>query len=354
MTQYIIRRLLILPLILVGVTLLIFAMLQFLSPEQRSALYIRDIPKTSGEMEGIIKRYGLRDPIYMQYWHWMTGNPDPETGQISGGILRGDFGFSRTMAEPVIDVIKHRFPATIELSLWAIIPIIAIGVWLGIIAAVNHNKPIDQFARVFSIIGYSFPTFVFGLLMLMFFYAQLRWFPTGRLSDWADAIVSSPGYVQYTSIVTIDSIINGRLDIFLDALRHLVLPVITLSYVEWALFLRITRSSMLETLRQDYVTTARAKGLEEQKVVMKHALPNALIPVATMGGLQVASLLGGVVFTETIFNFPGIGSAAAMAAEQLDVITVLSFTLLTATILIVSNLIVDVLYAVLDPRVRLG
>jgi peptide/nickel transport system permease protein len=354
MTQYIIRRLLILPLILVGVTILIFGMLQFLSPEQRSALYIRDIPKTSAQMEGIIRRYGLRDPIYVQYWHWMAGRKDIDTGQVTGGILRGDFGFSRSMAQPVIDVIKHRFPATIELSLWAIIPIIVVGVWLGIISAVNHNKPIDQFARVFSIVGYSFPTFVFGLLMLMFFYAQLRWFPTGRLSDWANVIVNSPAYTQYTSIVTIDSIFNGRLDIFLDALRHLVLPVVTLSYVEWALFLRITRSSMLETLRQDYVTTARAKGLEERTVVNKHALPNALIPVATMGGLQVATLLGGVVFTETIFNYPGIGSAAGAAASQLDVITVLSFTLLTATILIVSNLIVDVLYAILDPRVRLG
>jgi peptide/nickel transport system permease protein len=231
---------------------------------------------------------------------------------------------------------------------------VGIGIWLGIAAAVNHNKPIDQIARVFSIIGYSFPTFIFGLILLMIFYAQLRWFPIGRLSDWAIAVLRDPSYHQYTRLVTVDSILNGRLDILWDAARHLILPVITLSYVSWAVFLRVTRSSMLETLRQDYVVTARAKGVSEKNVVNKHARPNALIPVATLGGLQVAGLLGGVVFTETIFNYPGIGSAAAAAAAQLDVVTVLAFTLLTALILIIANLVVDVLYGILDPRVRLA
>jgi peptide/nickel transport system permease protein len=354
MTQFIIRRLLIIPITLIGVTMLIFGMIQFLSPEERSALYVRDIPKNQAAMEGIIRRYGFNDPIYMQYWHWLVGKKDDTTGTVTGGILRGDFGFSRSMSQPVIDLIKRRFPATVEMTVYAIIPIIGIGVWLGVLAAVNHNKPIDQIARVFSIIGYSFPTFVFGLLLLMLFYAQLHWFPPGRVSDWANAIMLSPSYHNYTGLVTIDGILNGRLDITLDGLRHLVLPVITLAYVSWASFLRITRSSMLETLRQEYVTTARAKGLKEKDVVNKHARPNALIPVATYGGLQVASLLGGVVFTETIFNFPGIGNAAGLAAENLDVITVLALTLLTGMILILSNLIVDVLYAFLDPRVRLS
>ncbi|MEI8131696.1 MAG: ABC transporter permease [Leptolinea sp.] len=353
MTQYIIRRILILPLTLFGVTILIFAMLSFLSPEERSALYVRDIPHNKAAMDGIIKRYGLRDPIYVQYWHWIAGRPDPVTGKINGGIARGDLGYSRYAGQPVSDLIKRRFPATVELSLWSLFPIIGIGIWLGILAAVNHNKLIDQVARVFSIIGYSFPTFVFGLMLLMVFYAKLRWFPSGRLSDWADAIVSAKTFTSYTSLITIDSLLNGRFDVFLDAIRHLVLPIVTLSYVSWAVFLRVTRSSMLETLRQDYVTTARAKGVKEKDVINKHARPNALIPVATIGGLQVAALLGGVVFTETIFNFPGIGSAAASAAGQLDVVTVMGFTLMTGLILIIANLIVDVMYAFLDPRVRL-
>jgi len=353
MVNYIIRRLLVLPVILIGVTMLIFAMIQFLSPEERSALYVRDIPKNQAMMDGIIKRYGLKDPIYLQYWHWMFGKVDT-TGVIAGGIMRGDFGYSRSGNREVAAIIADRFPATIELALYAVVPIVGIGIWLGILAAVNHNKLIDQVARVFSIIGYSFPTFIFGLMLLMLFYAQLRWFPIGRLSDWAISIVSYPPYHEYTRLVTVDALLNGRVDIFWDAIRHLVLPVITLSYVSWAAFLRVTRSSMLETLRQDYVVTARAKGVSEHNVVNKHARPNALIPVATLGGLQVAGLLGGVVFTETIFNYPGIGSAAAQAAAQLDVVTVLAFTLLTALILILANLVVDVLYGFLDPRVRLG
>ncbi|HEX9117398.1 MAG TPA: ABC transporter permease, partial [Anaerolineae bacterium] len=147
---------------------------------------------------------------------------------------------------------------------------------------------------------------------------------------------------------------NLRLDIFLDALRHMVLPIITLSYISWALFLRVTRSSMLETMRQEYVNTARAKGLPERVVINRHARPNALIPVATLAGLQVAGLLGGVVITETVFNYPGIGSAAAAAAEQLDVVTVLGFALFNGVILVIANLVVDIMYAYLDPRVRMA
>ncbi len=353
MFNYVLRRLLMLPLILVGVTVLIFGMLQFLSPTQRSALYVRDIPKNAATIDGIIKRYGLDQPVYVQYWYWLVGVKDPASGEISGGVLRGDLGYSRSASQPVIDIIRRRFPATLELALYSIIPIVGVGVWLGMVAAVNHNKLIDQIARVACIIGYSFPTFILGLLLLMFFYAQLGWFPSGRVSDWAAAVISSPAYHSYTGMVTFDALLNGRSDVFFDGLRHLVLPVITLSTVNWALFLRVTRSSMLETLRQEYIVTARAKGIRESAVISQHARPNALLPVATIGGLQVAALLGGVVFTETIFDFPGIGSAAGTAAAQLDVVTVLAFTLLTGFILILSNLAVDVLYAFLDPRVRL-
>ncbi|MBI9042978.1 MAG: ABC transporter permease [Anaerolineaceae bacterium] len=354
MTQYIIRRLLILPFILFGVTILIFGMISFLSPSERAALYVRDIPRNEKQLDSIIKKYGLDDPTPVQYWRWMFGHKDPFTGEVVGGILRGDFGYSRSGSQPVVDLIKRRFPATMELAFYSIGPIILIGVWLGIIAAKNHNKLIDQVARVFSILGWSFPTFVFGLLVLMILYAKLQWFPPGRLSVWASQIVSKDGFTNFTQFITIDALLNGRFDIFLDALRHMVLPVITLSYLNWALYLRVTRSSMLETLGQDYITTARSKGLKERAVINKHAVPNALIPVVTLGGLTVAGMLGGVVITETIFDFPGMGSAAAKAAAQLDVITVLSFTLMTGGILILANLVVDIAYAFLDPRVRLG
>jgi len=253
-----------------------------------------------------------------------------------------------------VELIKQRFPATLELALWSVVPIIAVGLWLGVQAAVHHNGLFDQGARIFSIIGSAFPTFVFGLIVLMIFYANLGWFPPGRLSDWANQVVNSPGFTQYTHLMTVDGMLNGRPDITLDALRHLILPILTLSYINWATFLRVTRSSMLETLNQEYVTTARAKGLKEKDVINKHARPNALIPVATLAGFQVVGLLGGVVITETVFTYPGIGSAAAAAAASLDVVTVLGFALFNGFILILANLAVDVLYGFIDPRVRLA
>ena len=353
MVNYIIRRLLLVPLLLFGVTVLIFGMLQFLSPVERSALYVRDIPRNERALEGVIRLYGLDQPIHVQYWKWLVGTKNPNTGEIRGGILRGDFGYSRTASQPVADLIKRRFPATLELTLWAVIPVVSGGVLLGVIAAVNHNKFADHFARIFSIVGWSFPDFVFGLLVLMFFYAKLQWFPPGRVSDWANQVIMSPEFRNFTHLITLDALLNLRLDVFWDALRHIVLPVISLAYLWWALQTRVTRSSMLETLRQDYITTARSKGVRERTVINRHALPNALMPVVTLGGNTVVGLLSGVVIVEVVFDYRGMGSAFAAAAVQLDVITVLAFTLLNSLVMIVAYLIVDVLYAYIDPRVRL-
>ncbi len=354
MTAYIIRRLLILPIILFGVTLLIFGMLQVLSPVERSALYVRDIPKTERQVDAVITRYGLDKPFYTQYWNWLVGTIDGNTGERVGGVLRGDLGYSRSGREPVIEVLVRRLPATMELALWAMIPVIAFGIWLGVKAALNHNKLFDQVARVFAIIGWSFPTFVFALLLLLVFYARLDWFQPGRLSTAFSQEVIKPGFTQYTHMMTVDSLLNLRFDIFIDALRHLIMPVATLMVVEVALLLKITRSAMLEEMRQDYVTTARAKGLPEKVVTNRHIRRNALIPVITVAGLTLAGLMGGVVITETVFDYPGIGSWAAQAAASLDVLSMLGYALFSAVLLVAANLIVDVLYAVLDPRVRLS
>jgi peptide/nickel transport system permease protein len=354
MTTYIIRRLLLVPLLLFGVTVLIFAMLQFLSPVERSALYVRDIPKNENAINGIIKRYGLDKPIYEQYWLWLVGTVDATSGVRAGGILYGNFGYSRTGSQSVANLIRTRFPNTLDLTIWAVAPVILVGIWLGVQAAVHQNSIIDQSARIFSIVGTSFPTFVFGLLMLMLFYVELGWFPPGRMSDWASVVVRSPGFHHYTSILTFDALLNGKIAVFWDLLRHMIMPILTLSYISWATFLRVTRSSMLETLRMEYVTTARAKGLTEHDVIFKHARPNAMIPVVTLAGFSVIGLLGGVVITETVFNYPGIGQAAAQAAAQLDVVTILGFALFNGFILIVANLVVDVIYGLVDPRVRLS
>jgi peptide/nickel transport system permease protein len=354
MSTYIIRRLLLVPVLLFGVTLIIFGVLQFLGPVERSALYVRDFPKNEKQIEGIIKLYGLDQPVYVQYWRWLVGVKNPATGERQGGVLFGDFGYSRTASEPVINIIKERFPNTLDLALWAVVPMLSVGIWLGVKAAVHQNGVIDQGARIFSIIGTSFPTFVFGLLVLMIFYANLGWFPPGKMSDWVSIVIRSGNFHQYTHLLTIDALLNLRLDVFWDAMRHMILPILTLSYITWATFVRVTRSSMLETLRMDYVTTARAKGLKESDVINKHARPNAMISVTTLAGFSIVGLLGGVVITETVFNYPGIGKAAADAAAQLDVVTVLGFAIFDGLILILANLVVDVLYGFIDPRVRLA
>jgi peptide/nickel transport system permease protein len=341
MLRYIIRRLLILPIVIFGLSVLIFGMLQLLDPVERAALYVTNIPKTPEALQAIIDKYGLDQPIYVQYGNWIKD------------IAHGNLGWSKTAQMPVLKAIATYFPATLELAIWSFVPIIFIGTWLGVQAAVHHDSIIDHAARVFSIIGYSFPTFVFGLLVLMFFYANLQWFPPGRLSDWATAIVYSPQFHRYTGMNTFDALLNLRINIFLDAIRHLFLPALTLAYVDWALILRVTRSSVLNVVQQDYVRTARAKGMGEERVINRHILPNALIPVATVGGLLLVGLLNGVVITETVFNYHGMGLFAATAALNFDAVSVLGVALLAGSLLVFANLAVDILYSYLDPRIRL-
>jgi peptide/nickel transport system permease protein len=323
------------------VTLFVFGMYSLLPPKMRASLYVQDVPKTSDAMQRIIEKYGLDQPIHIQYVRWM------------GNLLRGDLGWSRTAQRPVLEALAHYFPATVELALWAIIPVIFVGIWLGILSAIHHNRTLDHTTRVFALVGWSFPSYVYGLLLVMVFYAWLRWLPVGRVSDWVLRLEAAGGFRIYTGMYTIDAILNGRADVLANALRHLVMPIFTLAYIQWALLLRITRSSMLETLRQEYVMTARSKGLSERVVVYKHAARNAMIPVATVAGLLLIGLLNGVVITETIFNYPGLGRWAATAATQLDTLGVLGFALLNCGLLVLGNLFVDILYAIIDPRIRL-
>lgn len=340
MLAYIVRRLLQLPIILFGVSILIFAMLMLVSPYERLFLYVPDRPEHA-DVDQLIEAYGLNKPIHEQYLKW-----------IGDVVLRQDLGFSHVTHQPVVDAIKQYLPTTLELTLWSVIPVLGVGIQLGVWSAVNHEKPVDHVLRVFAIVGWSFPTYVFGLMVLMIFYAKLDWFPAGRLSEWAVRTIQGAAYTQYTGMYSVDSLLNGRFDIFLDAIRHLVLPVITLSYLWWAQILRVTRSSMLEALRQDYVTTARAKGLPERLVINRHVRRNAMIPVATIGSLVVVGLMSGVVITETVFNLRGLGYFFAESALNLDITSVLGFTLFYSTLVVLGNLVADILYAFLDPRVR--
>jgi len=345
LTTFIIRRLLLLPLIVLGVSLIIFSLFQILGPDKLLAAYVNPnvFDKLSvKELDALKEKYGLNKPFVERYGIWLWN------------ALKGDLGWSQVGKEPVTKAIWSRFPYTLELALYAMFPVVGVGIWLGVAAAVNRDKFLDHFIRIIAIIGWSFPDFVFGLLVLMVFYSVLGWFPPGTLSQWAEEIVKSPNYLKVTHLLTIDALINGRLDIFWDALRHIIGPVLTLSFLWWAYLLRITRSSMLEVLSKEYVRTARAKGVPEKEVIHKHAKRNAMIPVVTVAGAMVIGLLSGTVIIEVIFNRTGIGRLAAEAAVQLDYATVLGDTLFYSIILVLGNLVIDILYAVFDPRVRLG
>jgi peptide/nickel transport system permease protein len=330
---------------LFGVTLIIFSFTEILGPEKMISAYVNPnvFDKLSNEdIDRLIEKYGLNDPMWTRYFKWL------------GGVLKGELGWSVTAKQPVADAIKERIPYTIELALYAFIPVIAVGIWLGVTAAVNRDKFIDHFIRIFAIVGWSLPDFVFGLIVLMIFYSVLGWFPPGTLSDWADSIVKSDSFHKITHLLTIDALLNGRLDVFWDALRHLIGPILTISWLWWAYLLRITRSSMLEVLGKEYVRTARAKGVPEKEVIHKHAKKNAMIPVVTVAGAMVIGLLAGTVIVEVIFNRVGMGRFTAQAATQLDYAAILGSTLFYSTLLVIGNLIIDILYAILDPRIRLG
>ncbi len=355
MTAYILRRLLILPVIMLGVTILIFGLMMLLDPIERATLFVPDVPHDAQAVQKIIKKYGLNDPVHKQYFTWLVGRKDTQTGEIEGGILRGNLGWSHTAQMPVSEAIMIRLPVTLELAIWSIIPILVLGIYSGIQAAVHHNSFIDHFSRVFAVVGWSFPTFVFALLMLMIFYSGTGWLPPESLSQWAKDIVYDPTvFTQYTRINTIDALLNLRLDVFLDAVKHLILPVIGLSYVIFAQVMRVMRSSMLETLREDYIKTARAKGLSERVVKNLHARKNAMLPVVTIGGLLFVGLLTGVVITETIYNLHGLGRLLVSSASSFDVVTLLGLVLVNSIIFVGGNLLVDILYGFVDPRVRLS
>lgn len=339
MFAFIVRRLLFLPVVFFGVTIFIIALMQLLSPAQRAATYVRSEAQLRN-LPAIIEQYDLDKGFHIQYWNWLKG------------ALTGNFGFSRVTGEPVLQSFQRRFPNTLELAILALIPTMLLGIWLGSVAALNRDGPIDQISRVTSIFLWSLPTFVLAIWLLVIFYGGLGLFGLGQLTTQHSIDVIRPSFQRYTGFMTLDSLLNGRFDIFLDALYHMVLPVVTLVAIQSAQTVRVMRSSLLDTLSQDYVRTARAKGLNEAVVNRKHALRNALIPIVTLGGFTVVGLLNGVVITETIYAYPGVGKWLADAAVQLDTATVLAGAVFTGMLVVIANLLADILYAVVDPRIR--
>lgn len=344
MTAFIIRRLLLLPLLLLAVTMIVFSMSQILGPNKLMAAYVN--PNVAERMtpeqwEQLKDKYGLNDPLPIRYGKWL------------GNTLQGDLGWSQVGKAPVLEAILTRLPFSLEIALWALIPILGFSTWLGVKAAVKQNTFFDHTARIVTLVGWSLPDFVFGIFILLVFYGVLGWFPPGTLGADASQVIRGADYTEYTKILTFDAILNWRWDVFIDALRHLIAPIITISYLWWAYLLRITRASMLEIMRKDYIRTARAKGVSERNVINKHAKRNALIPVVTVSGQMIIGLLMGVIIVETVFNRPGFGRLTAQAAQRLDYSTVMGSLLFSAIIMIIGNLIIDITYALIDPRIRL-
>jgi peptide/nickel transport system permease protein len=287
-------------------------------------------------IQNIRHQMGLDLPLHEQYIKY-----------IRDILLHGDFGYSILNHRPVLDDILSFAPASLELAIVSLLLCVPLGILLGVISASRAGGTIDAASRAFAILGVSMPVFWLGLLLQLVFYRTLRWLPPGSRIDTG---VAPPASI--THLYLVDSLITGNLDAFVSSLRHILLPAITLATANLAVITRMARSSLLEVLCQDYVRTARAKGLSHWQVLFRHALRPAAIPVVTVIGLQLANLIAWVFLVETIFSWPGIGSYAVRAILSMDFSAIMGVTLFTSFVYVVINLVVDIAYAVLDPRIR--
>jgi peptide/nickel transport system permease protein len=334
MPRYIASRLAAAVVMAVLATLVIFLIANTV-PGDPALAQLGDLAASNPEfLKAFRAKWALDLPLWERYFIFLKA------------LVHGDLGISIASQRPVLDDITNYAPATIELATAGFLLSIVIGIPLGVIAAVRRDSWIDHVARFISLIGVSSPTFWLAFIVLAIFYGELQIAPgPGRL----DAIAFPPPRV--TGLYLVDSIMAGDWDTFRDALAHLILPATVLAAATLGLITRTTRASVLECMYQDYVRVARAKGLTERHIVLRHILPNALIPVVTLGGLAYANLLTGAVMTETIFSWPGLGRYTFRSAAALDFPAIMGITLVVAVTYLIINLLIDISYALLDPRV---
>ena len=331
--NYLIHRLIALIPVVIGVTILVFIISHAIPGDP--ARMIAGQKASREAVENIRKSHGLDKPLPVQYLRYIAG------------LARGDLGVSIRNHRPVLDDLKDFFPATLELTLAALALCLLVGLPLGVLSAVRRNKLTDHLTRVFSVFGVSTPVFWLGLMLLLLFYRRLGWLPgSGRI----DVVLTAPAKV--TGLYLADSLLAADWTLFFNALSHIILPAFCLSYVYLAIVTRIVRSSMIAVLGQEYITTARANGISEIAVVVRHALKNSLIPTVTIVGLSFGELLGGAILTETIFAWPGMGKYVVDSVNFLDFPAIMGFTLAAALAYMLINLAVDVLYAILNPRIK--
>lgn len=331
MLSYILRRILILIPTLLGVSIIVFLMLQA-TPGDPAELLLGERATDEALFE-IREHLGLNEPLYVQY------------GLFLKRLMKGDLGETIWTRQKVWVEVKQRFPATIELAVVALCIACFFGIILGIVSATKQYSLFDYVSMLGALAGVSMPIFWLGLVFMLIFSVNLGWLPlSARLSIDVDLEIITNFYI-------LDAIITRNWTALKDVLWHIIMPAVTLSTIPMAIVARMTRSAMLDVLRQDYIKTAKAKGLSQFKVVFKHALRNALIPVVTTIGLQFGVTLGGAILTETIFAWPGVGKWMYDAVMQRDYMVIQGGTLLIATLFVVINLCVDVLYAIINPRI---
>lgn len=333
MFGFLLRRIAVLIPTFIGVSIIAFSFIRML-PGDPVALLSGERVMSPERHAQISHDLGLDRPLVVQYLDYLNG------------ILHGDFGSSIVSKKPILDQFLQLFPATVELSICAIIIAIALGIPAGVIAAIKRGSFFDQTLMGIALVGYSMPIFWWGLLLIILFSGTLQWFPvSGRIS-------LMYFFPSVTGFMLIDSLLSGQKGAFSSALSHLALPAIVLATIPLAVIARQTRSAMLEVLSEDYVRTARAKGLSPFRVVGIHALRNAMIPVITTIGLQIGVMLAGAILTETIFSWPGIGKWMVDSVFRRDYPVIQSGLLLIAAIIMIVNLIVDLMYGLINPRIR--
>jgi peptide/nickel transport system permease protein len=332
MLKFVVRRLLLLIPILGGISILVFAWIRALPGSAAEAILGEHA--TPEAIAQIRHQYGLDQPVYVQYWHYLQT------------LLHGNLGTSITTQRTVVYELSQRFPATAELALGAMFFAVVFGIPLGFVAAKKYGSWIDHASLVGSLIGISIPIFFLGLILKYVFAVRLGWLPSiGR----EDVLANNP---HPTNFYILDAIIEGDPAALWDAVQHLILPAIALGSIPLAIVTRITRASVLDVQNEDYVRTARAKGLRPAVVDSRHVMRNALLPVVTIVGLQAGLLLSGAVLTETIFAWPGIGSWLAGAIFNRDYPVLQGGILFVAVVFVFVNLLVDISYAVINPKIR--
>ncbi|HXH01728.1 MAG TPA: ABC transporter permease subunit [Candidatus Competibacteraceae bacterium] len=317
----------------IGVTLIAFALIHLI-PGDPIDLLAGERGIDPARKAQLMAEFGLERPLWQQYLHYIYG------------VFQGDLGRSLVTREPVLKEFLTLFPATIELSVCAILFAVIIGLPAGILAAVKRGTLFDHAVMGLSLTGYSMPIFWWALLLILLFSVNLGWTPVSGRIDVVFFIEPVTGFLL------IDTWLAGDMEAFGSALRHLILPAIVLGTIPLAVIARMTRSSMMEVIREDYIRVARAKGLGPLRVILVHALRNALIPVVTVIGLQVSTLLAGAILTETIFSWPGIGKWLVDSIQRRDYPSVQGGILLVASVVMLVNLIVDLLYGLINPRIR--